>query len=106
MRVQLHGAAASTEVGMYATSCIAHCQSIENEHPEALWHWEGRWGINASTAGLPKGETRFPRETFGDWYFGREGGGEEVLGESVAPHTVEQLCDWGPTCNPLCPMYT
>ena len=58
MRVQLHGAAASTEVGMYATSCIAHCQSIENEHPEALWHWEGRWGINATTAGLPKGENQ------------------------------------------------
>ena len=25
--------------GMFTPSCIAHCQSVENEHPMALWYW-------------------------------------------------------------------
>ena len=83
--------------GVYAPSCIAHVQSVENEHPEALWHWEGRWGIDGQTAGFKDAAVRYPRETFGDWYFGRQPPSDTI---------VEQRCDWGPMCNKLCPMYT
>jgi len=109
MRALLAGAVANPAVGVYATSCIAHCQSVENEHPQALWHWPGRWGINGTTAGLTDGAMRYPRGTFGDWYFGRHAA-QAVAGEddpaAPLPHTVEQLCDWGPSCNALCPLFT
>ena len=84
--------------GMYATSCIAHCQSTENEHPEALWHWPARWGVNSTTtAGFADSKMLWPRETFGDWFFGRA---------SEAAGGVMQRCDWGVACNPLCPLFT
>lgn len=95
MRVLLADAVAAPVTGMYATSCIAHCQSIENEHPEALWHWEGRWGIEGKSAALPVTAVQYPRETFGAWFFGRS-----------PQYTVEQRCDWGPACNAMCPDFT
>ena len=97
MRGLLGPGSQTPATGMFATSCIAHCQSIENEHPQALWHWPGRWGIDGKTAGLPDGGVHYPRETFGDWYFGRA---------PEAGHAVAQQCDWGPQCNPLCPLFT
>ena len=95
MRNLLAGAVANPAVGLYAPSCIAHCQSVENEHPESLWHWPGRWSINGTTAALSDTKMHYPRETFGDWFFRRN-----------ATHTVEQKCDWGASCNSLCPLFT
>ena len=95
MRNLLAGAVANPEVGLYTPSCIAHCQSVENEHPESLWHWPGRWSINGTTAALSDTKMHYPRETFGDWFFRRN-----------ATHTVEQKCDWGASCNSLCPLFT
>ena len=87
-------AAAPAGYGIFAPSCIAHCQSVENEHPAALWHWPGRWGIDIGATAATA--TAYPRETFGAWYFQRNTG----------PAQVQQACDWGPHCNPLCPLFT
>ena len=96
MRTLLAGAAANPATGLYAPSCIAHVQSVENEHPEALWHWTTRWGINGTTTALGDTMMHYPRETFGDWFFRHN-----------ATHTIEQQCDWSPaSCNPLCPLFT
>ena len=35
--------------GSFAPSCIAHCQTVQNEHPAALWNWPARWGISVGT---------------------------------------------------------
>ena len=43
-------AAPGANRGSFAPSCIAHCQTVANEHPAALWNWPTRWGINPGTA--------------------------------------------------------
>ena len=45
MRKALAPAIAEQRVGMFTPSCIAHCQTVMNEHPQALWAWPSRWGI-------------------------------------------------------------
>ena len=37
MRAALAPFTSNPKVGMFAPSCIAHCQSVANEHPIALW---------------------------------------------------------------------
>ena len=77
------------QVGMFTPSCIAHCQSVMNEHPEALWDWPERWGINGLT----------PQAAFNAWYSAGGVGGNDTK------HVQE--CDWSPkSCNKLCPMWT
>jgi hypothetical protein len=79
-------AAKSQRLGLYAPSCIAHCQSVENEHPAALWNWPARWSIGDVT----------PSAAFNDWYLDRK-----------SKVSIVQACDWSATeCNPKCPMYT
>ena len=65
---------------------IAHCQTVENEHPAALWNWPLRWSIGAAT----------PVAAFGAWYDGGGGDASRVL----------QPCDWGAACNDKCPLFT
>ena len=96
---------------MFTPSCIAHCQSVSNEHPAALWgkckwpaccdccrhsdgpllrpDWPERWGIEGLT----------PQKAFDEWY---AAGG---VGGSATKHV--QQCAWSPTeCNKLCPLWT
>jgi len=87
------------QVGVFGASCIAHCQSVQNEHPEALWHWPERWGIEGTTAGIRGKHMHYPREVFGDWFLARSV-------SDMSPHNVTQSCDWGQQCNPLCPLWT
>ena len=78
-------AAKSQRLGVYAPSCISHCQSVENEHPAALWDWPARWGIGNAT----------PSAAFNDWYSNRKS------------NYLVQQCDWSASeCNAKCPMYT
>jgi len=99
MRELLAPALQDPTSGVYAPSCIAHCQSVMNEHDEALWYWPGRWAINASTTLLQADDQLlYPRETFGDWFFGRA--------PSPEANAVMQRCDWGSECNTLCPLFT
>lgn len=88
MRIALSPAIASPKVGIFAPSCIAHCQSVSNEHAAALWEWPARWGIEGLT----------PQKAFDVWY---AAGG---VGGTGTKHV--QACDWGSSCNPLCPMWT
>jgi hypothetical protein len=89
LRTALAPAIASPKVGMFTPSCIAHVQSVQNEHPEALWDWPERWGIEGLT----------PQVAFNSWY---SAGG---VGGKVTKHVQE--CAWGPEkCNKLCPMWT
>ena len=37
MRTALGPLVSNLKVGMFTPSCSAHCQSVENEHPIALW---------------------------------------------------------------------
>jgi hypothetical protein len=89
MRAALAPAIASPKVGMFTPSCIAHCQSVMNEHPEALWDWPERRGIEGLT----------PQAAFNAWYSAGGAGG------AGTKHV--QACDWSPqACNKLCPMWT
>jgi hypothetical protein len=47
------------QVGMFTPSCIAHCQTVMNEHPEALWDWPERWGIDGVMKTLPPISSHF-----------------------------------------------
>merc|ERR1712008_257699 len=78
--------AAKPEIGIFAPSCIAHRQTVENEHPAALWQWPLRWSIGNVT----------PRDSFDAWY------------SSAARNDTHlvQMCDWGLSCNPKCPLFT
>jgi len=81
------------KVGMFTPSCIAHCQSVENEHDIALWYWPGRWSIVGD-----KGQSEYPRNAFNDWYSGTTTGNSSKF---------VQQCAWSPdTCNKLCPDWT
>lgn len=63
-------------------------QTVENEHPAALWDWPLRWSIGNST----------PQMVFDSWFTAAKPGPQEQL---------VQACDWSPTdCNPKCPLYT
>ena len=46
---------------MFAPSCIAHCQSVYNEHPMALWFWPKRWNI------LLADREYYPMTVFNEW---------------------------------------
>lgn len=70
--------------GIFAPSCIAHCQTVANEHPAALWNWPDRWSIGNVT----------PVQAFGAWYTG----GDARLAK------VMEGCDFG--CNAKCPLFT
>lgn len=88
MRQRLGPAIADPKVGMFTPSCIAHCQSVYNEHPAALWQWPQRWGIEGIT----------PQQAFGAWYTRNKTGAD-------TKHI--QHCAWDPTkCNALCPNWT
>jgi hypothetical protein len=75
--------------GSFAPSCIAHCQTIENEHPAALWNWPARWGIDQGT------NDATPELVFSAWYTKSAG---------TPGSNVTQECDFG--CNPKCPLFT
>ena len=66
-------------------------QTVENEHPAALWAWRDRWGIaNGSN-------TLVPRDVYHAWKNGNV---------STSSQAIEQ-CDWNETtCNLLCPLFT
>ena len=91
--------------GIFAPSCIAHCQTVENEHPASLWQWPDRWGIDGQTknehtavAVAEAAATATPASVFNAWYT-KQGTG--VDGQLV------QQCDWSPSsCNAKCPLYT
>lgn len=93
MRVALAPVTANPAVGMFTPSCIAHCQTVANEHPIALWYWPDRWNIVEEN-----NRTFYPMTTFNAWYSGA------VTGNS-SKHV--QQCAWSPkTCNSLCPNWT
>ena len=74
-----------------ALSCIAHCQTVANENPAALWNWPSRWGVDqGSSSG-----TMTPERAFGAWY---------ANGAGAPGANVTQACDFG--CNPKCPLFT
>jgi hypothetical protein len=84
--------------GAFAPSCIAHCQTVANEHPAALWNWPARWSIGEVT----------PVEVFGAWYTQQVGawrgeGGDDVGNASNTSKQI-QACDFG--CNLKCPLFT
>jgi hypothetical protein len=76
--------------GSFAPSCIAHCQTVANEHPAALWNWPTRWGIDQ-----PGGNTTTPQLAFRAWY---------TSGAGALRSNLTQACAFG--CNPKCPLYT
>ena len=87
--------------GIFAPSCIAHCQTTENEHPASLWDWPGRWSIGSDNA--------TPMQVFNAWYAATHGLEEQlvVVGASAAPTQLVQQCNWSSTaCNTKCPLYT
>lgn len=93
MRTALAPLSNNPAVGSFMPSCIAHCQSVENEHSEALWYWPERWGIDEG-----KVPVETPREAFDAWYTGKAAG-------AASKHV--QQCDWSPVnCNKLCPDFT
>ena len=91
--------------GSFAPSCIAHCQTVANEHPAALWSWPARWGVEAEVKlrlghrGLGPGPDQLqavtPELAFAAWY---------TNGAGAPGSNVTQSCDFG--CNPKCPLYT
>ena len=94
MRRSLAPLVADPRVGLFAPSCIAHCQTVANEHDIALWHWPGRWSIDGAGAAGPI----YPMTAFNAWYSG---------GSDSAPIKHVQPCAWSPnTCNKLCPDWT
>jgi hypothetical protein len=76
--------------GSFSPSCIAHCQTVENEHPAALWNWPARWGIAHGGTG-----DATPELAFSAWY---------TKGAGTPGSNVTQECDFG--CNPRCPLFT
>ena len=56
---------------------------------------EAREYASGTLMALSDKKMHYPRETFGDWFFRRN-----------ATHTVEQKCNWGASCNSLCPLFT
>ena len=94
MRAALAPAINASKVGMFAPSCIAHCQSVANEHPIALWDWPARWGIDGLT----------PKDAFNQWYEATYSSGAIATRQTIK-HV--QQCAWSPTkCNKLCPDWT
>ena len=85
-------AVAGVNRGSFAPSCIAHCQTVANEHPAALWNWPTRWGIDQ-----PNGSTTTPQLAFSAWYTKWAGS---------PGSNVTQACGFGIDCNPKCPLYT
>lgn len=83
-------AAPDVNRGSFAPSCIAHCQTVANEHPAALWNWPTRWGIDQ-----PAGNTTTPQLAFGAWY---------TYGAGTLRSNLTQACAFG--CNQKCPLYT
>lgn len=75
--------------GAFAPSCIAHCQTVANEHPAALWNWPSRWGIGSGTDAVT------PEMAFNSWY---------TKGAGAPGSNVTQACDFG--CNARCPLFT
>ena len=67
-------------------------QTVENEHPAALWAWPERWAIEDQT----------PRDVYMAWKaaaHSREGGNASTV--------VIQQCAWNTTtCNTKCPLFT
>jgi len=94
MRAALGPLTSNPNVGMFTPSCIAHCQSVENEHPMALWYWPDRWSIVEPASNA----TFYPMTAFNAWYSGSaKGAGTKHV----------QQCAWSPeTCNKLCPLWT
>jgi hypothetical protein len=92
MRSVIHGglSAAGVNRGSFAPSCIAHCQTVANEHPAALWNWPSRWTIDQSA-----GDQATPVRAFGAWY---------TKGAGAPGSNVTQECDFG--CNAKCPLFT
>ena len=73
---------------------LAHSlQTVENEHPAALWNWPARWGVDANTTRGTGVAT--PELAFAAWY---------TKGAGAPGSNVTQACDFG--CNPKCPLYT
>ena len=66
---------------------------MENEHPAALWNWPLRWSIGAAT----------PIAAFGAWYAALA---DRRAATAANASKVLQACDWGPSCNPKCPLFT
>ena len=93
MRTALAPVTTNPNIGMFTPSCIAHCQTVANEHPIALWYWPDRWSIVEAN-----NNTFYPMTAFNAWYSGT------VTGKS-SKHV--QQCAWSPeTCNKLCPDWT
>jgi hypothetical protein len=75
--------------GAFAPSCIAHCQTVANEHPAALWNWPSRSGIDQGS------NVATPELAFNAWY---------TKGAGAAGAKVIEACDFG--CNSKCPLFT
>ena len=100
--VQAYGATMRTRLnisafpkrGIFAPSCIAHCQTTENEHPASLWQWPARWGIGHGVS-----PPNTPQEVHANWY--------NVVMKGEAGPSAFQLEEQGPWgSNPRCPLYT
>lgn len=81
--------------GGFAPSCIAHCQTVANEHPAALWNWPQRWSIIQQQRIATNAEEVTPELAFNAWY---------TKGASAPGSRVIQACDFG--CNLKCPLFT
>jgi len=83
--------------GSFAPSCIAHCQTVANEHPAALWDWPARWSIaqGGESGSTDSGAEVTPQQAFNAWY---------TKGAGASASNVTQACDFG--CNQKCPLYT
>lgn len=88
--------------GSFAPSCIAHCQTVANEHPAALWSWPARWSIIADSTSIDSAPSPpspssiiTPERAFAAWY---------THGAGAPGSKVTQACDFG--CNANCPLYT
>ena len=90
MRSIIQGGLAAPGVnrGGFSPSCIAHCQTVANEHPAALWNWPERWGIAGKGIATPE-------RAFNAWY---------TAGPGSPGSNVTQTSDFG--SNLLCPLYT
>lgn len=92
MRTALGPVTSNPDIGTFAPSCIAHCQSVANEHAIALWYWPDRWSIVDE-----RNNSHYPMTTFNAWYSGSAGDATKLV----------QQCAWSPeTCNKLCPDWT
>lgn len=75
--------------GAFAPSCIAHCQTVANEHPAALWNWPTRWGVDQHSNLVT------PELAFNSWY---------TNGVGAPNSNITQNCGFG--CNAKCPLFT